>query len=248
MASIPFSSMPGEHREPSTPQFNNALDEFRAQLAVCTRDSAIDRRPFILTRRLAKWFRDSPAHGAPLKESNAARLLRLVSVRPPVVSELLGHMEDTDGLCRLRVFAILLQLDLEALDTHLTRARMLGRLSDAGILDRKLPMDEGYLYERIRALGIDEKDAKDFAGSFWRHQWAFCASAAFDDSYNTTHGSGEMILPICTMEPVKLDGPKRVFHIEVPVECVPDSLAHKITAKPHRRESPAGEVSREKYI
>jgi len=255
-ASFPESEDVGEFYEFYGSR-ERALEDFRVELELCRRVSQIDKRPFFLTERLAKWFRSpsSSNQDGESKGTNAGRLLLIVSdsvERPNFVPTLLEHMADDDNQCWLRVFAILLQLDLGRIDpdssagrAHLGHAKMLNRFFHTGLLDRKLPIGENDLFKEIsNTFSMETGEAKEFAQQFWRLQWEFCTRDAFDNAYNRTYGFDKMILPICTIDAVKPGGSGRIFQVEVPVECIPDSLARKITARPYRKDDPQGEVSR----
>ncbi|KAK9802150.1 hypothetical protein SCARD494_00083 [Seiridium cardinale] len=222
---------------PASPE-QAAIDDFRHQLEKARRQSAIDGRHFIITKRIIDWFM-SPCVGAELPGcTNAVHVLRAVcgiDKNPREKSSLLNHANPEDPKCWLRTFAILLQLDYKGANM----GKHIHRFFELDVLDSRLGHSvRAHLADVVFPdLMIPEDDAELLARRFDELEWQLCTDTTLDGPRNRLYRHGKKkILPITQKVPLKEGGTSIIYMIEVPSECVPPSLASKLKRTPHKTE------------
>ena len=221
------SNSRGDSQEPS-----NAKDEFDEQLEAATRTSAIDYRKFVLASRVTAWFRRSTDDGV----TNAVRVLNLMEQgggdTPRQFYRLLEHMDKSDEKCWLRTFTILLQITRSNGENM---GEYILRFFHLDILDRRLgTLTKPELENKVaQLLSSSKAEHKLISGRIWELQWQMCTVKAFHETIKQIFAPGEMILPVTKQILIKKGGTGAIYMIEVPWECVHQSLAAKLKRKPY---------------
>jgi len=216
-----------------------SLGPFNKQLQACRRRSTIDGRPFILASRLIDWLR-SPVDD-PNASTNAGRILNEVYPRsdeldPKMRTRLLSFSDDSNSKCWLRIVTILLQMPAYLRSF----AEIIKIFHELGISDLKLPIDkqDTNITRQLKNFVFTSQATTDFINEFDRLQWELVCDKAFDEDHidGYPHPHLGMILPVTGKECTKQGGQGAIFMIEVPAECLPQTLSEKMRRKPYAKD------------
>jgi hypothetical protein len=211
------------------------IEDFQRQLESCRRTSKLDGRDFILASVMSDWFRSPLEPDGTL--TNAERVLNAVYTtsdrQPNMLNQLLKHTAENDEKCWLRTFTILLQMKLG----NLTMGRLINRFYDHAMLDLKLPFGKDSLFKHFHFIGFPRDEAQRLAVEFWTLQYELCTQKLLNEAYGQIFTYGEDILPITDMFSVREGGSGILQGIEVPYDCLPQSLKDKIRNKTYRSDS-----------
>ncbi|KAH7419607.1 hypothetical protein BKA64DRAFT_21601 [Cadophora sp. MPI-SDFR-AT-0126] len=210
---------------PARSRLHDPLEEFEDVLEACRRESVIHDPPrkFIIAIRLLEWFRSE----CEPNRTNAGRILMAIhhSYPPNFIKNLLNTMGPGEE-CWLKVFTILLMLK---------RGKDIGTFLKMGILDKRLPITEDHLLEKLQnILGRPLNEGnRQFATDFTSLQYQLLTTDSLD-SENGRVLDSRIILPVCRYEPIKPDGSEKIFQIEIPCRSIPSKILKNVKAKPKR--------------
>ena len=207
----------------------NVVRDFKAMLKKWTVLGTC-KRQFVLVAKLTSWMKE-PGPGCHNRRTGCLLQAAYSRRNEPGLPIEADHIAQ-GGQSALLTFCILLELDL---------GRLIHIFHSHELVDRKLPIDQHQLCEKLEVLDDLPEPAEQLAMKFNEKQWRYCA-ATFDLRMGREYVSHK-ILPIRVKRKINKKGATAdLWYIEVHEEFVTKRLRDAVPDSRFSLEGPDGEL------